>query len=80
MSFWETVKGNHLADVLMHTLPDIAEVLQEKRVEREQYVKKVAHGFLEDYITTEIELGRRYVDAIPVGNHFLVVMEKDKKK
>lgn len=69
MSFWDTVKGQHLADVLIRFLPSMA---------KEQYTKDFSDKKeMEFYIKERIAQGERYVTHFchDDGSAFLI-MEK----
>lgn len=70
MGFWETMKGNHLADVLMQCLPELAG--------REQYsIELLDMEKMQKYVAEHLAKGERYIQHIvnADGTIFLI-MEK----
>lgn len=68
MNFWDTVLGNRLAETLVRELPRLTN--------REQYCKEVAEDKVSEYIKGELDRGSLFVNAIPTGNGFLIIMER----
>ena len=79
MSFWDTVRGYNLADILMYNLPKIAEALQENRKKPQQNVKQMPATEVYDYLRKEFLAGRRLIQTMPVnmetGAEYIVVTE-----
>lgn len=74
MSFWETIQGHHLADVLIHNLPKIAD--------REQYSIRVSEVEKFDVIEKEIRNGSKFMTEVKdrsnhsLSNVVLLIFEK----
>lgn len=76
MDFWDTIRGHHLADTLIRTLPKLADKADGKT---EQYTELLT-GLYEamDYVAKEIAGGNKYVGHLTSGENdgFLVIMER----
>ena len=75
-SFWDTVKGQQLADVIV-TLPKL---VKEKSVKKtKQYIKQ--YLYQDSFIRAtaeELELGSKIVSMVSDGTYVYVVYEKEK--
>lgn len=71
MDFWNTVLGHHLADVLIHYLPKLAEQ------KREQYIIKTDVANFEKVVREEIAKGNRYITNTTDGTHAIFIFEMD---
>lgn len=71
MNFWETIRGHHLADVLIRCLPEIAEK------KKEQYVKRVNLTLFETSILEEIQKGNCYINHQVIGDEVILIFEKE---
>lgn len=75
MDFWSTVRGVHLAEILMHELPKLTELLQ--NADRKQYTERIHKDTLCVFLEEEIRKGAKYVTHTEVDNDYiLVIMEK----
>lgn len=73
MSFWDTVLGNRLAEVLIRTLPELTEKLSKK----EQYGTLVPNDEVAIYIDKRLQDGERFITSMPSGKcHTYVIMEE----
>lgn len=76
-SFWDTVKGQQLADVLIVTLPKL---VKEKSVKKtKQYIKQ--YLYQDSFIRAtaeELELGSKIVSMVSDGTYVYVIYEKEK--
>lgn len=76
MNFWDTRLGNDLAEVLIRTLPKLAE----KLVKREQYGAVVSNDEVVDYIWKRLQKGEHYVTHAQKDDcHMFVIMEREKE-
>ena len=76
MNFWDTVKGNYLADTLMRTLPKLADKADGRT---EQYTELLTGPYdAMDYVAKEIAGGSKYVGHLTSRENdgFLVIMER----
>lgn len=72
-SFWDTVKGQELADVLIATLPKLA-----KEKKTKQYIKQYLYQDSFIRVTAEeLELGSKIVSMFSDGIDIYVVYEKE---
>ena len=80
LNFWDTLRGNNLADTLIRELPKITDLLKGKE-EKEQFIVTISRREVPLYIKEQLMLGRRYMDCIDVGNgDVLIIMEIPRKK
>lgn len=81
-SFWDTVKGQQLADILIEYLPTVA---KNERVAKNATVPKrtkqytiMASCYDVERINEELKTGAKIVQAIPSpGNNIFIVFERD---
>lgn len=72
MSFWDTIKGNHLADILIKYLP----MLCEKKKEQ-YYIAITDYKKIQSIIMEEIDKGNKYVAMHDDGLSKLLIFEKE---
>lgn len=70
-SFWDTEPGNHLAHVLIRSLPELTE-------KRKQTVRRVSEDILEYELGMAIREGKRIEQVIPFqstsfANYYLII-------
>lgn len=71
MDFWNTVLGNNLAQVLIYTLPKLAE-------KKQQYGTVVSNDEVVDYIDKRLQAGERFVTSFPKGEDATyIIMEEE---
>ena len=70
-SFWDTELGNHLAHVLIRSLPEFAE-------KRKQTVTRVMQVELEQFLNQSLKEGKKIDQVIPIQDtsHYLVVLSE----
>ena len=77
LNFWETVRGNHLADTLIRELPKITDLLKGKEEEKEQFIVSLPRNEVHSFIADQLAMGRRYLDSIDGDNgNVSVIIEK----
>lgn len=79
MDFWDTIRGNHLADVLIRHLPKLTEALNDlqKPVKRTQHAQVVDKDAVATYLNEEFEKGRVFVSATQLDfKEVLVITEE----
>ena len=78
LTFWDTVAGQRLADVLTRSLPKIADAVNVKN-NPQQHISQIAQHKLYDYLREEQAAGRRLVQAIPIptpsATEYIVITE-----
>lgn len=76
MTFWDTVAGYHLAEVLTRELPRLTKKLDLMMPKKtEQKVERMHFDKVFDYLCQEIAEGRKLVSSIQSGNDVIVVTE-----
>ena len=82
MSFWDTIRGVHLADTLIRILPKMEESLSTiAKGKRKQHASVVYKDQLQKFLNDEFEAGRRLVSMTAIDNieehlaRFVVVTE-----
>lgn len=86
-SFWDTVKGQQLADILIEYLPTVAKnerVAKNATVQKQtkQYTMVVNLHYAQQKIAEELDSGAKIVHVIPcstnqINNELFVVFEKE---
>lgn len=76
LNFWDTVRGNNLADTIIRELPKITEFLKNKE-EKEQFIVSLPRNEVHSFIADQLAMGRRYLDSIDGDNgNVSVIIEK----
>lgn len=76
LNFWDTVRGNNLADTIIRELPKITEFLKNKE-EKEQFIVSLPRNEVHSFIADQLAMGRRYMDSIDGDNgNVSVIIEK----
>lgn len=86
MNFWDTVKGHHLADVLIQELPNLSDSLGKIQgsFQTFQYVRRVKSCATGDCIEKEIMTGAHLVGIYPCSepksdqDESIIVFETEK--
>jgi len=73
LTFWDTVAGHELAEVLKRNLPKIAEALQPKK---QFIIKSFSKDNVLEEITQNISRGNRYIDLIESDGLYVAIMEE----
>ena len=76
MTFWDTVAGYHLAEVLTRELPKLNKnlnVLMPKKTE--QKVERMHFDKVFDYLCQEIAEGRKLVNSMQMDNDVIIVTD-----
>ncbi|MDD3362685.1 MAG: hypothetical protein PHW34_13535 [Hespellia sp.] len=66
MSFWDTVKGNNLADVLLSTLPQLTA--------ETQYVVTLKDVAVEKFLREKVSAGEKYVNHFSYEGRTTIIM------
>lgn len=76
MTFWDTIAGYNLAQILTHELPKLnkkLDLIMPKKTE--QKVERMHFDKVFDYLCQEIAEGRKLVSSIQNGDNVIIVTE-----
>lgn len=69
LTFWDTIRGNHLADILIRELPKLTK-------KKAQYAETMADAEVPAFLAERIGAGERYINHFSYNGETTVIMEK----
>ena len=76
LTFWDTVRGVHLADTLTRHLPELNKNLQALAPQKKEQKIDIMHfDRVYEYLCAEQKEGRRFVHAIQKDSDVIIITE-----
>ena len=76
MTFWDTVRGVHLADTLTRHLPELNKNLHAMLLQKKEQKIEIMHfDRVYEYLCSEQKEGRRMVSCLQNGSDVIVITE-----
>ena len=76
MTFWDTVRGVHLADTLTRNLPELNKNLSAIFLQKKEQKIEIMHfDHVYEYLCSEKNEGRRMVSCLQNGSDVIIITE-----
>lgn len=72
VTFWDTIKGQQLAEILIRELPKLTKGTQ-------QYAKSIKDDEVHEFLNRKLDAGERYINHYSHGGRTTIIMEMKKK-